>query len=38
MRPALFQNFKRKMSEAAIERCSPEVDALSTPFWILIIN
>ena len=31
MRTALFQNFKRKMSEAAIERCSPEVDALSTP-------
>ena len=23
------------MSEAAIRRCSPEIDALPTPFWIL---
>ena len=38
MRIVLFQIFKRKMSEAAIRRCSPEIDAPPTPFWILRIN
>ena len=38
MRIVLFQNFKRKMLEAAIGKCSPEIDALPTQFWILIIN
>ena len=38
MRTVLFQNFKKKMSEAAIGRCLPEIDALLTPFWILTIN
>ena len=31
MRIVLFQNFKRKMSEAAIWRCLPEIDALPNP-------
>ena len=26
-----FQNFKRKMSEAAIRKCVPEIDALPNP-------
>ena len=34
----LFQNFKIKMLEAAIERCFLEMDALATPFWILTIK
>ena len=38
MRTVLFQNFKSKMSEAAIGRCLPEIDALLTPFWILTKN
>ena len=38
MRTVFFQNFKTKVSEAAIGRCSPEIDALPTPFWILTIN
>ena len=38
MRIVLFQNFKRMMSEVDIRKCSPEVDALPTPFWILTIN
>ena len=38
MRTVLFQNFKRKMLEAAIGKCPPEINALPTPFWILAIN
>ena len=38
MRIVLFQNFKRKMSEAAIGRYSSEIDALLIAFWILTIN
>ena len=38
MRTVLFQNFKRNMLEAAIGKCSPEIDALPIPFWILTIN
>ena len=38
MRTVLFQNFERKMLEAAIGKCSPEINALPTPFWILTIN
>ena len=38
MRTVLFQNFKRKMLEAAIGKCLPEIGALLTPFWILTIN
>ena len=38
MRTVLFQNLKRKMLEAAIGRCPPEIDALPTPISILTIN
>ena len=38
MRTVLFQDFKMKMSEADIKRCSSEIDAISTPLWILTIN
>ena len=38
MRLILFQNFKRKMTEVAIGRCSSEIDTFPTPFWILKTN
>ena len=38
MTTGLFQNFKRKMLEAAIERCPPDIDALPTLFCILARN
>ena len=38
MKTVLFQNFKRKMLEAAIGEFPPEINAPLTPFWILTIN
>ena len=38
MRTGFFQDFKRKMLEAAIGKRPPDIDALSTPFWVLKIN
>ena len=38
MRTVLFQNFKRKMLEAAIGKFPREIDALATTFRILTIN
>ena len=38
MKTVLFQNFKRKMLEAAIGKCPAEINALPAPFWTLTIN